>query len=49
MGPAVAAVALPADGHVGVRPVDPTDAAVAEQDFAVVAGAVDAEHEVIFR
>jgi hypothetical protein len=47
MRAAVPAPAHPAHGHPSVGTVDPDDAAVAEQDFAVVDGAVDAEHVVI--
>jgi hypothetical protein len=47
MRAAVATPADPAHGHPSVGAIDTEDAAVAEQDFAVVDGAVDAEHELI--
>jgi hypothetical protein len=47
MGAAVTAVALPAHGQLAVRLVDAADTTVAEQHFAVVSGAMDAEHAII--
>jgi hypothetical protein len=47
MGAAVSAVALPAHGDPAVRLVDAADTAVAEEHFAVVSGAMDAEHVFI--
>jgi transcriptional regulator GlxA family with amidase domain len=46
---AVAAPAFPADGDVTAGAIDAEDLVVAEQDFAVMAWAVDAEHDSILR